>query len=271
MATTDQQYYEDPKLWGEAQYMTLKDIIDNMMLTYNNDSYFKHAQRHEFSIHGKRGIKKLKIDIKQENRAIMIQLPPTLIWAYPRFMTNWMRVSVVDKCGNLHPLQVNSTPTIADYLQDNNHELFFDDDGFVLQGANRNYDVGYCCLPIECEEIGVTCPDDTFKDSWVKSNNAEGYFEFSEELEDENIVIEFQSAGLDGLQDSEVLIHHNLEMTITRWIEWQLLMGMKNINNITKDNYHSQYKIEKNRSRVLMGGKLTLQQIVKSVGLRYQN
>ncbi len=271
MATTDQQYHEDPTLWGEAQYMTLKDIIDNMLLARSNDSYFKHAQRHECSIHGKRGIKKLKIDIKHENRAVMVQISPTLIWPFPRFMTNWMRVSVIDKCDNLHPLDVNSTPTIADYLQDNNYELMFDNDGRVIQGSDKNYEVGYCCLPIECVEIGVTCPDDTFKDSWVKSNQAEGYFEFSEDIEGETIVIEFQSAGLGGLQDSEVLVHHNLEMTITRWIEWQLLMGMKNIAKTTKDEYYSQYKLEKTRSKALMGGKLTLQQIVKSVGLRSQN
>ncbi len=267
----DQKYYETPELWGQAQYVTLKNVIDNIMVTASEDSLFKHAKEHYLSIHGKQGIKRFNLDIKQENRAIRIQLGPELIFPFPRFMTDWARVSVVNQCDNLHVLEVNDTPTVHDYLQDHNWELLYDDEGRILRGHDRNHERGYCCYQVECSELETTCPDLEFEDSWVKKNKEGGYFEFSPDLYDKIIVIEFMSAGLDDLADCEVLIHHNLELTVTNWIKWKLLEGQRNVPLSTVQYWQSQYKVEKRRSSALMGTKISLEQIVKSVGLRFQN
>ena len=268
----DQAYYENEDQWGNSQYITLQNIIDNLILTADDDSYFKHASPTKCSIHGKRGIKRLKTDIVSESRAIRIQLKPTLIFPFPRFMTDWVRVSVINECNQLQPLNINESPTIHDYLQDNNWELLYDADGRVLRGHDLDYQTGVCCLPIVCEDNPniKTCPDNTFKDSWVKANKAGGYFEFSPELEDKLIVIEFMSNGLDDLDDCDILVHNDLEMTLTRWIEWQLIMSKKNVAQSKIDYYHTLYKKEKTRSNAL-SLKLTLEEIVKSVGIRYSN
>jgi len=267
----DQAYYEDPEAWGKSQYITLQNVIDNIMLTAGDDSYFKHASPTACSIHGKMGMKKLLVDIKTESRAIRIQLKPTLIFPFPRFMTDWVRIGVVNKCGNLEILEINETPTIHDYLQDHNWELLYDSEGRVLRGSDVDHQTGYCCLPIQCDDNPkTTCPDDTFKNSWVKANIQGGYFEFSPDLEDELIVIEFTSMGLQELDDCDVLIHNHLELTITRWIQWQLLLGTRNTSESRIERYYDLYKKEKKRSEAL-NVDLTLEGIVKSVGIRYLN
>ncbi len=272
-STTDQEYYENKANWGEGQYITLENVIDTMMATVTHDSYFKHAQRHEYSIHGKLGIKRLKADILEEHRAIMFQLAPSLIFPYPRFQTNWKRLSVVNKCGSLQVLIINQTPLIHDYLQDHLYELFFDQDGQVRRAVDVHKEVEYCCLPIDCVDNPTTtkCPDDTFNDSWAKPNKEGGYFSFSSDLEDEQIVIEFTSAGLEGLDDCDVLINHNLELTVMRWIQWSYLFGLRNVPQTKLQEHWGFFTMEKTRSKALMGPDLTLEQIVKSAGLRYQN
>jgi len=274
-ATNDQNYYESPELWGKDSYITLENIIDNILLTASDDSYFKKSDRFRASIHGKQGIKRLNYNIQSQNKAIRIQLSPSLIFPAPRFMTSWIRVSVVNRCDNLTVLAVNTDPLIHDYLQDHEWKLLYDNEGNVLRGHDVNHKVKSCCYQIQCPEyLGATtcpdnvtvsdCQDDTFKDSWVKYIQSEGYFEFSEDLEDELIVIEYKTASLEGLDDCDVLIRHELELAITRWIEWQLSLSRKNVSMVVKNDYYNQYKIEKNLAKALLGAKMTLEQIVKA-------
>ena len=278
-ATTDQEYHEDSAHWGENKYVTLENVIDNIILTADDDSYFKKIKKFRASIHGKLGIKKLNVDVKSEPKAIAIQLSPAKIFPYPRYMTNWYRVSVINECDKLTVLNINTNPTIKDYLQDDEYDLIYDESGAILRGADFNAEKGDCCLPFqsldcECNEVEdctCGCTSTTYEDSWVKDVVDGSYFEFSDDLVDKIIVIEFKSAGLDGLADCDIKIDNRLEMTITRWIQWQLLMGKRNVPLSEVAYYHSLYKIEKGQSKNLLQDKISLQQILKSVSLRYNN
>tara|TARA_R110000772_G_scaffold35637_8_gene85846 strand:+ start:3949 stop:4791 length:843 start_codon:yes stop_codon:yes gene_type:complete len=273
--TTDQYYYENPSEWGKNQYVTLKNIIDNILIGSSDDSYFKHVPRFRARLFGKLGIKKMNVDVKVQNKAIGIQLPPTKIFPFPRYMTNWIRVSVIKECGKLEILNINNNATVQDYLQDNQWELLYDELGEVLRAEDFDADYGHCCLKIgACCDGGdpndeCKCETDKYKDSWVKANQKGSYFEFSDDLVDAMIVFEFKNAGLEGLDDCDILVHHDLELTITRYIQWNLLMGQKNIPKSEYITYKDEYKIEKKRSEVLLGNKITINQILKSVSIRY--
>jgi hypothetical protein len=272
LATTDQEYYENPEFWGEDQFITLKDVIDNIMLLADDDSYFKHTKRFRASIIGKMGIKELNLDVTPSNKAISIQLAPHKTFPFPRYMTNWYRVSVVNECGKLHVLDVNNgVSIIQDYLQDHEYELLYDNNGEILRGADFNADIGDCCLTIECPETtaNTPCSEEMFKDSWVTENRAGSYFEFSEDLVDEIIVIEFQTAGLDSLDDCDIKVHQAIEQTITRWTQWNLLMGKRNIPDSTALLYYNLYKKALKKSERLLAPKITIQQMLKSMSLRY--
>ena len=283
-AINDQEYYEDKDHWGENQFVTLKSIIDNIRITADDDSYFKHIKNFRASIFGKLAIKKFNVDVKSEDKAISIQLPPTLIFPFPRYMTNWYRVGVINSCGKLTVLNINNNPTTHDYLQDHEWELLYDDEGNVLRGADFDAQKGdcCCCLTVDCVETCncsncsdcscescTNCQNTQFKNSWVKENKEGSYFEFSDDLSDEIIVIEFQTAGLDSLEDCDIKVHHNLEDTVTRFIQWNLIMGKRNVPQAQVDYYEDLLKKARKRSENLLAKKITIDQILKSISLRY--
>lgn len=272
-ATTSQEYYENQEHWGENQFITLENVLDNILLTADDDSYFKHIKRFRARIIAKQGIKKLNVDIGTQNKAIAIDVPPSKIFPFPQFATDWYRVSALTSCGTLKELGVNNNPYISGYLQDHNAELLYDQDGDVLEDGGLSAEYGYCSFKIECEDDSSIkpCANSEFNDSWVKYNKKAGYFEFSEDLIDKTIVIEYMSAGLDGADDCDIKINHNLETTITYWTKWKLLESKRNVPMNEVIYLRNEYLKEKRRSKTLMGKKFTIGQLLDSVSLRYYN
>tara|TARA_R110000823_G_scaffold227890_4_gene355285 strand:- start:127 stop:990 length:864 start_codon:yes stop_codon:yes gene_type:complete len=277
-AINDMDYYDNSEHWGENQYVTLKNIIDNILITASDDSYFKKIPRYSARVYGKLAIKKMNVDVKVQSKAVRIMLSPNRIIAFPRYMTNWTRVSVMNTCGTnndklyLNVLNISNNPITADYLQDNAYDFIYDETGEVIQTEDINPDFSYCACTVVCpEQVYDDCVSDTdkYKDSWVKTNKEGGYFEFSNDLVGESIVIEYQSTGLEGLDDCDILVHHDLELTITRYIQWNLLMGQRNIPKSEYLTYKQEYKIEKARSEELLGNKISLNQIIKSIDKRH--
>lgn len=276
-ATTDQEYYENPENWGNSQYVSLKNILDNILITADDDSYFKHISRFRARIFAKQGLKHINLDIKANNKAIAIDVPPSRIFPFPRYMTNWSRVSVLNECQKLEELNINNRPSINDYLQDNDAELLYDCNGDILEGDSFNADDGTCtkfeiqpCCEDSIPNCGCGCDgeESPFEDSWVKENQDGNYFEFSEDLEDQTVVIEYQSAGLEDIDDCDIKIDNRLELTITYWTQWKLLEGKRNVPKSEVIYYKEEYRKYKKKSEILLGSKISISQIIKAVSLR---
>ena len=277
-ATSDQDYYENKEHWGEDAFVTLESIIDNIILLADDDSYFKNIKRFRASILGKLCIKKMNVDIKQSKKAIAFQLAPHRTFPHPRYMTKWFRVSVINDCGKLQPLYINNTlPQIHDYLQDHNWELKYDQNGEIKEAASFHAEEGTCIQIEQCtdkspEPCECECDDAyNYSDSWVKDESKESYFLFSDDLVDKEIVIEFETAGLDGIADCDIKVHHDMELTVMNYIQYNLLRGKRNTPNQDWKEYYQTYKIEKRRSEVLLGNKITVDRILEAVSLRYNN
>ena len=269
-ALTDQQHYENSEFWGEHQYLTLENILDNIILKADDDSYFKKLSRKKASINAKQGLKKLEIDVAPKSKAISFQLSPVKTFPYPRFMTNWYRISVVTDCNNLVVLEVNNDERIHDYLQDNNYELLYDNNGEVLEGKPQNLEFGTCVKFLNCD--GKIEPDkntEQYQNSWVKDIKDGNYFEFSDDLVDKEIVIEYQLSGLSSMNDCDIKVHNDLELTLEYYIKWKTLEDKRNVAATKIQYYRDLYKIEKRRSSVLLAAKITLNQILESISLSY--
>lgn len=276
LAITDKEYYEDSEHWGENAFVTLENIIDNVMLLADDDSYFKGIKKFRAEILGKLGVKKLNVDIKPAYKAISFQLAPSKTFPHPRYMTNWNRISVINSCEKLQILEINNRAEIHDYLQDNSYELLYDTCGEILEGDSFDAEAGDCCVALTCTDrihtdCDCNCTDKSFVNSWVKSNLEGKYFEFSKDLVDKHIVIEFISAGLDKIDSCDIKIHHDMELTLMKYIQYNILMGKRNVPNSEWRLYKQEYKSEFKRSERLLGGKITIERILKSVSLRYNN
>jgi len=271
MSVTEQQYNETPDIWGDNQFTTLESIIDNIILLADDDSYFKKIKRFRLEIWGKLGLKKLKIDIKPDNKVIMFELAPSKIFPAPQYMVNWSRASVITKCNTLHELAINNRPQITEYLQDCDGEILFDEcTGSILTGEVFDAQEGICCYKFDCKtDKDCGCQEEFFEKSWVKYNRKEGYFTFSDDLIGRKIALEFRCGGLEELDACDVKVHDDLELTLMRFIQYNALMGKRNTPDRSWETYYAMYKLEKKRSKSLLGNKITLNQIIESVSLRY--
>ncbi len=268
IATTDSQYYDNPINWGENQYITLENLLDNILIGNDDDSLFKHTKRFRARMFAKQGIKKLNVDVKRENQAISITVPPSKIFPFPRYMTNWSRASVLNKCNKLEMLAISNRPRVEEYSQDNDGEIFYDCDGIILTADQYHPEYGHCCVQIQCDDVKI-CEDSTFKDSWIKAVNKDAYFEFSDDLVGATVFIEFQSAGLEKVDDCDIKIHHDLEQTLTYWTQWKLSEGKRNIAKGDTTYFYQMFLKEKRRSQDMLGNKISLNEIVRFTSTRY--
>jgi len=259
---TEQEYYSNQDNWGN--FITLENVIDNIMMTAGDDSYFKNIKRHQYSIYAKQGLKKLNLDVGGNVKTMAMELQPTKIIPYPQYMLDWHRVSVITDCGSLKELTVNNTPATEHYLQDHNGDLLFDHDGNVLQAHDENIEHA-TCLPTQC--TSETTDDNNFNSSWAKDKGK--YFEFSDDLEGRIIVIEYTISSLTSIKDCDIKISDKLELALDNYIRYNALRDMRNVPNIVWREYYQTYKVEKTRAKSLMNKKLSVIQIVSAINLRF--
>ena len=265
---TDEQYYQNKKEWGSSQFVTLENIIDNIKLKSGEDSFFKKMDTHYATILAKQGLYKFGQYIPKKNEAITIDVSPTKIFPFPRYMNNWHRVSVVNSCKNLVPLNINNNPSVKNYLQSHDYKLLFDHNGAVLEGSELSFKNGGSCY--EIQDCNKPCIDkNNYSGSWIKDNISEGYFSFSDDLVGKSVVIEYSGSSLDNISNCNLKIHKNLELTIEYWIKWNFLEGNKNVSQRQVSYFFNRYKLEYNQSKNLLSEKITLIDILTETSKRF--
>jgi len=145
---TDYQYYEnggsapEDKNWGSYQYVSLEDIVNNFMLMYSgNHSLVNNEERFKIIFHAKRGIQELNYDAFKEIKVLELNVSDRLRFVLPHDYVNWVRISLY-KDQILRPLTENiQTNWSRAYLQDNNSNILFDQDGNALSPENSNIDM----------------------------------------------------------------------------------------------------------------------------------
>lgn len=268
LSTSDKQYYESPERWGEHYSSNLQQIIDNIQLLADDDSYFKKAKRFRMSIIGKQCMKELKLGVQQDKRIISFELGPEKTFPFPRFMTIWHRISYVNECGKIQEVDINNKGSVSELLQDEKTRILYDEVGNVLEGDTDNYEEGMCLEFITCENNKLFKNPEP-KKYWAREITTARYFEFSDDLVGKEIVIEYLSAGLESTDDSKIIIHQALVETVSNYIKWKLLEGKRNVPNSEVMYYYQLYLKEKKKSRKFLSQRITIDQILKSVSIRY--
>ena len=144
----DYQYYEnggatpEDANWGSYQYTSLEDIVNNFMLMYQgNNELLNNLNRYQVLFHAKRGIQELNYDAMKEIKILELDVCNSLRFVLPQDYVNWVRVSVF-RNGMLLPLVENiQTNWSGAYLQDNDCNILFDQDGNVLKPQHSGLDM----------------------------------------------------------------------------------------------------------------------------------
>lgn len=244
-------YYNNQENWGSYQYVSLYDIVNNFMLMYSgNHSLINNEERFKVLFHAKRAIQELNYDAFRELKVLQLQVDDTLKYILPPNFVNWVRISLY-KDGYLRPMTENiQTLSSNAYLQDNNYNILFDQNGNVLQpqfseidwdrikGTKKSiylnpgsiYD-GYYGWEIDGvwyfdynlgARYGLNTETANFNPTFNVDKRA-GVINFSSFMAGESVVLEYVSDGMEGGDDSLISVNKLFEKYVYAYIEYEIL------------------------------------------------
>ena len=249
---TNYQYYTNNGViptdvnWGSYQYVSLSDVVNNFMLMYvGNDKLVNNVDRYAVLFHAKRAVQELNYDALKNIKVIELEIGDDLKMVMPPDYVNYVRISML-KNGILFPLVENRTPMSATaYLQDNNLDIIFDVNGEIVTGTSKldilrqdkqlytgmgpyqgqygwywdgDWYFGYNFgkrFGLETDQANVNPK--------FYINKAAGVIDFSSGVENQIIVFEYISDGMENGDDSLITINKLAEEYIYNYLKWAIL------------------------------------------------
>jgi hypothetical protein len=249
MAQTPEQYYGNEANFGSYQYVTLKEVIDEVMLeSMDDDSFLKNTNRSKFILNAKQGIKKLTQDIPGEELVIVRTVGEQLSFPLPQNYVDYFYVSVIVD-GKLMPININSNMnTGIGYLQDNDAELLFDEDGKILTSDGDNvFGKAYKKYAF-CDNFrgGFSEMDTSRLSRYGEAviDERRGMIAFSSDLMDKDVVLKYKSDGLqwEKLEESKITIHKMLQEPLRDWIYYSSITYKRNVPQSEKERALRRFK-----------------------------
>lgn len=252
---TGYQYYEndgnipEEQNWGEYQYLSLGDVVNNFMLMYvGNDKLVNNVKRYDVLFHAKRAIQELNYDAMREAKVLEMSICEDLKLVLPPDYVNWIRISLY-KNGSLRPLTENIQTNYAkSYLQDNDCKILFDESGDILVGTSLlDYDrITGQSKNMYLGDGNMNGKPGYFVDgSWffdyaignrfglnTETANANptfridkrsGVINFSSEMSDEIVVLEYITDGMENGDDADIVVNKLFEEYIYAYIKYIIL------------------------------------------------
>lgn len=257
---TDYQYYENADNspedlnWGSYQYVSLDDIITNFILMYvGNDKLIGNVDRYIIRFHAKRAIQELNYDALKETKVLELQVCDSLRFILPQDYVNWIRISVYTN-GILMPLTENiQTNYASSYLQDHECKILFDEQGNILRGSSlvdqerlsgvqktmylgqgiMNGSDGYLLDGRWYFDYAVgqrygLNTETANTNPTFKIDKKSGVINFSSEIADQHVVLEYVSDGMEAGDDSEVKVNKMFEEYMYAYIKYAILNNKMN-------------------------------------------
>jgi hypothetical protein len=256
---TAEEYYENEDNWGNYQFLNLSDFINELLVeTTDSDSYLHNTPRSKLLVASKNGIRKLNKEIRKTVLAIEMTVGEQLYIVLPQDYVDWVRVSVVTDDFKLQTLNVNkSIITAIGYLQDNNADILFDEDGGILTADSSNtYNHPYTKYEFTETSRGGQFELDTsilsrYGEFVVDENK--GTIAFSSNLEDREVVVEYISDGLQmaNLLETEIRFNKLLKDALTEYVYSECISKRRNVPANEKQRAKASFKTELHKAKVI--------------------
>jgi hypothetical protein len=244
-------YYNNQDNWGSYQYVSLYDIVNNFMLMkQGNHSLVNNEERYKVLFHAKRAIQELNYDAFKEVKALELNVCDSLRFVLPHDYVNWVRISLY-KDGYLRPLSENIQATSAKaYLQDNNCNILFDQNGNILKpefskidldrikGTNRSIYLnpgsqfdGQMGWFIDGDwwfdfavgaRFGLNTETANFNPTFTIDKKS-GVINFSSDMAGELCILEYISDGMEGGDESKISVNKLFERYVYAYVKYEIL------------------------------------------------
>lgn len=244
-------YYTNQSNWGSYQYVSLQDIVNNFVLMYSgNHSLVNNEERYKILFHAKRAIQELHYDAMKEIKALELTVCDNLRFVLPSDYVNWVRISLY-KDGLLRPLTENIQILSSDaYLQDNDCQILFDINFNILKPQNstldfqritgtkksiylneghpQNGNMGYFVDGMWYfdyrvgSRYGLNTETANFNPTFTIDKRA-GVINFDSGMAGELCIIEYVSDGMEGGDNSAIMVNKLFEKYIYAYIQYEIL------------------------------------------------
>ena len=134
---TAQEYY-DGNDFGNYQFVSLTDIIDQFMLVYvGEEKLIPKARKIDVAFHAQRALAELSFDTLKSFKALEFTLPPSLQLALPQDYVNYTRVLWSDGAGIKHPIYpTKHTQNPYKFFQNDDHSISINTVGSLTDNSN---------------------------------------------------------------------------------------------------------------------------------------
>lgn len=277
MGEEENFYYDDPQQWGDYQYVTLESIVNDYIMSRDQDDYTLTVPRHKIIYQARQAFKEFHYDVLQEIRVVSLILNPnSLNITLPPDFVNYVRISYVDDNGMLQPMAKNDKLNIAaEYLQDHEYQILYDEGGCPLQDhegylsklknneVTRNdlvdSDVGIYQHYTVCSSGFQPNRDmsSTFTNGSYKIDKARGVIQFDSTVGGQQIVLEYVSDGLFtgclGLPEQEIRVHKFAEDAVRDSIYYKLIKQRRNVPYNEKMRARKEFYNSRRLSKLRLG------------------
>ena len=217
------QAYYDGKDFGNYQFASLNDIINQFMVVYvGEDKIISKAKRTDVAFHAQRAMQELSFDTFKSCKAREITVPASLKMQLPQDYVNYTKISWVDSAGIKH-LMYPTTSKTSNQLSpqiDSDGDLLFDLAGNLIPSGNllvgENFEGG-----ADNFSLNVTARDGIFQGNTnINSNIISGVLDnnFTTSqgwLWDNNKLKLFNAVNNNGIRQTNVPIYSGETYTLT--------------------------------------------------------
>lgn len=257
-------YYSDETNHGSYKYVSLLDLVNNFCDNQvGDDTLLGQIPRRKIIYQIKQAIKEFNIGNVNELKGCELELNDTLTAIYPPDYVNYCSVSFVDKVtGKLMSMTLNKQlNTFPSWLQDQDANILFDQDGYILEGSSMNAE-----LESQQNTVEYVFDDNCYSDlrGYADSNfgvdasqNRNGYFNltkdgihFSSDALSKVIMLTYVSDGLESNDDANIKINKLLEKSVYNYVKWQILTNKSNVQEYVIKRAEKEYFAEKRNAAI---------------------
>lgn len=255
-----QEYYEDELNHGSYVYVSLEEMVTNFIANYTGDGkILGKPKRFQIINQFKQGIKKFTINALKQIKAVELELGDTLDIILPPDYVSYVRISYVNpETGDLMVLSKNPNDVIGSaYLQDNDAEILFDNDGFILEGStfasSIKDDINKRTITDACVESNIYQLD--------VAKNANGTFlidtragkiHFSSDNVSRIIMLEYVSDGLEYSNESDIKVSKLAEIALYNYVNYHLMFPMSRPTMYEKNDAKKMWNAEYTNARIAL-------------------
>jgi hypothetical protein len=246
-----QIYYEAEENHGNYVYISLEDIVNNFWQNQTGDgTVLGPTKRHQILYWAKKGLQQFNFDVLKEVKAVELELNETLDIILPPDYVSYVRISWVNpETGDLMPMSKNTKlPLATAYLQDNDANILFDDEGNILEGStffsekqdSKPNSINVLPCATSCNGCGHyeggVCGLGMYSLDTTRNNNGDfnidtrkGKIHFSSDNLTRVIMLEYISDGLEYSNENDIKVNKMAEMALYAWINWNITSNKLNI------------------------------------------